>query len=196
MKNTPPEELAAKLRKAAAVLHPTNVGRIIGVEAVRQAHEALDTEGASIGESWRSRLEGTERNSRRLLLDKGILYRSIRYEQRGGDIVVGVDGGKVPYAQLHNEGGTVPVTPKMRSYFWAKYYEYSGRADKQADGTKDSQIKKYKTTNATAELYKRLALTKKTALDIPKRTFLQPNVVRLRIAVAAEIEAQLKRILP
>lgn len=27
-----------------------------------------------------------------------------------------------PYFSIHNRGGTVPVTPAMRRYFWAMYY--------------------------------------------------------------------------
>lgn len=32
----------------------------------------------------------------------------------------------LPYAAIHNEGGTITVTTKMQRFFWAKYYEASG----------------------------------------------------------------------
>lgn len=28
-----------------------------------------------------------------------------------------------PYASIHNEGGTIPVTASMKRFFWAKYYQ-------------------------------------------------------------------------
>ncbi len=59
---------------------------------------------------------------------------------------------KVPYAKAHNEGAILKprVTPKMKKFAWAKYYQ-----------TKDPK-------------WKGLALTKKTRLTIviPKRQFL------------------------
>lgn len=32
----------------------------------------------------------------------------------------------MPYAELHNNGGSFKVTAKMKKFFWAKYYETSG----------------------------------------------------------------------
>jgi len=60
----------------------------------------------------------------------------------------------VPYAAIHEFGGeiSIPVTAKMRSFFWAMFYD-----------TKD-------------EKWKFMALTKKTVfkIDMPKRSYIQP----------------------
>jgi len=50
---------------------------------------------------------------------------SIRKVTGRGSRVVGWIGSKVPYASLHEFGGTVttPVTPKAKSFFWYAYYQ-------------------------------------------------------------------------
>jgi phage gpG-like protein len=71
-----------------------------------------------------------------------------------------ISGGneKIPYAQIHNEGGTIeiPVTPKMRKFAWAMHYKEAG-SDKKANTP-----------------WKGLALTKKESLrvTIPMRRFM------------------------
>lgn len=96
--------------------------RIIGVEAVNHAREQFDKQGFE-GEKWHPRLPGTPRDSRPILVDTHTLKDSIRYKAEGRTITVGVDEGKVPYAEIQNEGGTINITPQMRKFFWAKYYE-------------------------------------------------------------------------
>lgn len=65
---------------------------------------------------------------------------------------ISAGNSKVPYAQVHNEGGIVrpQVTHKMRKWAWAKHYE-----------TKDP-------------MYKAIALTPKNRLNIkiPQRQFM------------------------
>lgn len=52
------------------------------------------------------------------------------------------------YSEIHNEGGTIMITDKMRKYFWAMY------------------------STTKNEMWKGLALTKKSFLTIPKRQFM------------------------
>lgn len=65
---------------------------------------------------------------------------------------------RVPYAPIHNWGGTThpTVTPRMRKFAWAQHYKEAGE-----DKNKDT-------------FWKRLALTKKTKLNvtIPQRQFM------------------------
>ena len=67
-------------------------------------------------------------------------------------VVVGVPAN-IQYARIHNEGGKIPITPKMRRYFWAMHK---------------------KTGN---DYYKGLALTKKTHFDMPERKFIGDSPV-------------------
>jgi|GEM_PF-1530694 len=99
--------------------------------------------------------------SRKILHLKGILENAvIVFEKSQRRVTIGVDGRNVPYAKLHNEGGTVmvPVTPKLRKWAWAMYYESGG--DKEE--------------NEVAGRYKGIALTKKEKLTIkiPQRQFM------------------------
>ena len=93
-----------------------------------------------------------------LLSSRQILYKSIAYN--------------VKYAAIHNEGGTVVshprITPKMRRFAWAKYYE--------AGGGKSAQ-KGHESPDAA--MWKAMALTKKSTLTvkskIPRRQFMGPS---------------------
>lgn len=90
-----------------------------------------------------------------LLSGRNHLARSIEYAPGDGQVTVFT---RVPYAPIHNRGGTVhpTVTPKMRRFFWAQHYREAGE-DKQKD-----------------TFWKRLALTKKQKLTvhIPQRPFM------------------------
>lgn len=86
----------------------------------------------------------------------------------------------VPYAVIHNEGGTIvsnpTITPKMRKYAWAMAYKLSGRKrgstgkrGKRTGGSKEAIPEE-------AKKWMALALTKKTKIKIrakmPKRQFI------------------------
>jgi len=77
------------------------------------------------------------------LIERGHLRDSIQIKSQHWKDIQVVSSG-VAYAQAHNEGMTlnVPVTDRMRNYFWAKYME----------------------TNLPE--YKWMAMTKKTSFEI------------------------------
>jgi phage gpG-like protein len=98
-------------------------------------------------EKWKTLSNPADR-SRQILRKRGTLKNAIKkIKAERNKVVVGV-GADVKYAALQNYGGQVPITPKMRRYFWAMYKQTS------------------------QEYYKGLALTKKTHLDIPARKFI------------------------
>lgn len=98
-----------------------DASHIIGTEAVNEVHEHFDEEGVN-GTDWQQRIPLTPRGDRKLLSDTGTLEDSVRYEVEGRNrVVVGVDSDLVPYAEIHQEGGEIPVTKKSRAYFWAQY---------------------------------------------------------------------------
>jgi hypothetical protein len=91
-------------------------------------------------------------------------------------VIISAGSDQVPYARAHNEGETItiPVTPKMRKFAWAKYYEEAGKDVKtNKAGGKYQSIDIGKKANP----WKGLALTKKTALTIklPMRRFMGPS---------------------
>lgn len=64
---------------------------------------------------WRDR-KFANRGS--LLVASGRLRRSIRTKETLNSITFSSDS---PYASIHNEGGTIEVTKKMKGYFWYMY---------------------------------------------------------------------------
>jgi len=81
-----------------------------------------------------------------------------------------------PGAALHNKGGQIRVTPKMRKYFWAQYYKKQGMQTKTKTG-KVSASQRNLQLNSEAEFFKRMALSKKGVIDMPKRQVIGPHPV-------------------
>lgn len=128
-----------------------------------------------------------------LLSSRNHLMRSITYSAQPYRVTVYTD---VPYAPLHNEGGTthVRVTPKMRKYAWAMFYRSMGIKRGGAKKTKRGKAAKPETEQA--RLWKALALTRKQGftIRIPKRKFMGDSVV-LRSKANAVAEEELSKIL-
>jgi len=99
--------------------------------------------------AWPKRMD----DMRHKLLSQSLALRSsIRIDQADMNRVQISAGRNLPYAAIHNEGGTitVTVTDKMRRYFWAMYYR-TGQ-----------------------DRYRGMALTKKNkfTIRIPKRQYI------------------------
>lgn len=107
-----------------------------------------------------------------LMMRTGTLRRSIRSTVEGSSVHW---TSSIPYADLHNSGGELVITEKMKRYFWAMYYKVSGAAK----GRKGSAQKAF---SVEAEQWKALALKKVgDKLKIPKRQFIgdHPEVKRM-----------------
>ena len=117
-----------------------------------------------------------------LLSGRNHLFSSMKYTPSDYRVKV---ANEVPYAAIHNEGGTVnpTVTPEMRRFAWAMFYKSSGKKK----GKKGSML-----SNPDAERWKALALTKKSKLTvkIPKRQFLGESA-ELRKSINDKIEKEL-----
>ena len=104
-----------------------------------------------------------------ILLDKGNLRRSISAHSDENSITFRSDR---PYAEIHNKGGEIEVTAKMKRYFWHKYYEAVGSFGRKKNGEKRND-KRNARISEMAEFYKHMALMKVgSKVRIPKRTFL------------------------
>lgn len=109
-----------------------------------------------------------------LLSGRNHLFSSVKYVP--GDYRVRVANDLI-YAPVNNWGGEVhpTVTPRMRRFAWAKYYQASGKAKKAATGKKKGfAASNEPQENPEALKWKRLALTKKKKLRIriPQRQFI------------------------
>ncbi len=100
-----------------------------------------------------------------LLVDSGALRGSIRSEIKGSSLFFSSD---LPYAGIHNEGGEIVVTERMKRFFWAKYREANGGAwtRRKVNGTGSAEV----------EFWKLMALKKVgSTIRIPMRRFLGVN---------------------
>ena len=107
---------------------------------------------------------------KKTLYRSGTLMQSIRkVEETIKRIVVESDTN---YSEIHNSGGTIAVTVQMKKFWWAKYYEFSGKVKSTTKG-KISKSQSNLKTNDKAEFCKRMALMKVgTKIKIPKTQFM------------------------
>ena len=119
---------------------------------------------AFFNERW-ARRKYNDDETRGLLTRTGTLRRSLKAETTEQSVIF---SSSVPYAAIHNEGGTITVTRKMKGYFW---YMYRLLTD---------NYKRKPTTEA--EFCKRMALKQVgSKIVIPKRQFIgmHPEVERI-----------------
>ncbi len=126
-----------------------------------------------------------------LLSSRNMLFGAIKYVP--GDSRVKVSNDLV-YAPAHNWGDTLhpTVTPKMRRFAWAKYYQAGGGQKKGTEGKEKAKNDE----PAEALNWKKLALTKKEKLDvkIPQRQFLGEST-ELTEKIADKTETEIRKIL-
>ncbi|MDD4395679.1 MAG: phage virion morphogenesis protein [Bacteroidales bacterium] len=72
--------------------------------------------GGFFGKKWPNRRDGKPSH----LNNTGTLRRSIKSTISGSTLTF---TSSTPYSAIHNEGGEIVVTPKMKRYFWAMYKE-------------------------------------------------------------------------
>lgn len=77
---------------------------------------------AFFNDAWARRKSPT-RPGGTILVDTGTLRRSVRSRTTDDSITFYTD---LPYAAIHNDGGEIVVTEKMKRFFWHKYYEATG----------------------------------------------------------------------
>lgn len=137
---------------------------------------------AFFSEAW-ARRKSPLRPGGHILVDTGDLRRSIRSEIRENSIVFKSD---LPYAAIHNEGGEISVTARMKRYFWHKYYAATGSFGRRKDGSL-RQDKKNRQLTSEADFWKAMALMRVGAtIRIPQRKFL---------GTSPEVEAAVRQII-
>jgi phage gpG-like protein len=134
----------------------------IQVELADEFDQNFERE-AFFSESWarrRSPVRGGR--SGHLLVDTGGLRGSIRSRIEGDSVFFSSD---LPYAGIHNDGGDIIVTARMKRFFWAKYRDANGGTwGRGGNG------------GVEAEFWKMMALKKVgSTVRIPRRRFLGVN---------------------
>ncbi len=110
-----------------------------------------------------------------LMVRTGALRKSLRSETVGSRAIRWKSDK--PYAEIHNSGGTIVVTPKMKGFFWYRYKLATGSMEM----TKKGELRKNNVNRkltAESEFYKAMALKKVgSKIDIPQRQFIGDHPV-------------------
>ena len=103
------------------------------------------------------------------LIDTGKLRQSIKSRADGNGITFYSD---LPYAGIHNEGGEIKVTAKMKRYFWYRWAKAKGSFGRKKNGdVRDT--KKNRQIETEADFWFTMALIKEgNSIKIPQRKFL------------------------
>jgi phage gpG-like protein len=101
---------------------------------------------------------------------------------------VGIRASEIPYAELHQQGGKIPVTDKMRKFFWAKYYQHASPVGR-------TRGKRSVSISQEADFWKAMALKKKNStITIPKRQFMDATP-DLEKAILRTIKTEMNQII-
>ena len=152
----------------------------VRVEATEMFDKNFQRE-AFFNEKW-ARRKFNDDDTRNILTGTGSLRKSIHSKVEGTKIIFETT---LPYANIHNEGGTITVTVGMKKHFWKMYLQIVG-SKKPKNGTqpfseafqrtkkgKFRNNKKNRTLNAAAQFYKAMALKPiGSKIVIPKRQFI------------------------
>ena len=132
---------------------------------------------AFFNDAWMRRKSPT-RPGGTILVDTGTLRRSIRSRTTDDSITFYTD---LPYAAIHNDGGEIVVTEKMKRFFWHKYYEATGSFGRKKNGERRND-KRTRQLSTEADFWRFMALKRAgTTIRIPRRRFLGtgPEVERI-----------------
>lgn len=158
-----------------------NILRDIRVE-MSDAFDRNFERQAFFSEAWQRRKSPT-RPGGSILIDSGTLRRSIQSRTTETGITFFTT---LPYAGIHNDGGEIRVTRRMKRFFWAKYYESTGAFGRKKNGERRND-KRTVQLSTEAEFWKCLALMKEgSTIKIPRRRFL---------GVSPEVEQAVREII-
>ena len=128
-----------------------------------------------------------------LMQRSGGLRGSIRSRRRKDELIY---SSSKPYARIHNEGGEIRVTKKMKGYFFAKLKETRGRYQYKKNGERRAN-RQNRELSDKEQFYRAMALKKVgTVIKIPERKFIGHGKATDRIIrdiVSGNMEEYLKR---
>jgi len=124
-----------------------------------------------------------------ILMRSGNLRRSLRAPIVGDSITF---YSSLPYAAIHNEGGMITVTQKMKRYFWAMYYKASGAVTYNVKTRKAAKTARNTRLSTEAQFFKAMALKKVgSKIKIDQRQFIGPHR-QVDLCVERVLEKNLK----
>ena len=160
--------------------------RQIAVDLKDEFDQNFDRQ-AFFSEKWQRRKSPGRDRGRAILADTGRLRGSIKSRISDNSITFYSD---LPYAAIHNDGGEIVVTQRMKRFFWHQYYEAIGSFGRKKDGSSRND-KRTIQLSTEAEFWKFMALKKAgTTIKIPRRRFLGSSP-EVETAVRSIIEANI-----
>ena len=158
----------------------------IKVELGDEFDKNFEREGF-FSEKW-ARRKSPLRPGGHILVDTGRLRQSVKSRVSATGITFYSD---LPYASIHNDGGEIKVTAKMKRYFWHRYYQAQGSFGRKKNGEKRND-KRTRQLTGEAEFWQCMALMKVgQKIKIPRRRFLgtSPEVEQsVREIIEEELE--------
>jgi phage gpG-like protein len=151
-----------------------NIVKNVAINLTDEFHKNFERK-AFFSEPWKIKMRiPNHRGS--LMLRTGTLRRALKEYTISGNSIT----WKLPYGKIHNEGGTITVTQKMKRFFWAKHFEAANAAkDSMAEvysiKTRKRVVNKKRTQRLSEEaiLWKNMAMMKiGKQIKIPKRQFI------------------------
>lgn len=104
-----------------------------------------------------------------LLQRSGALRKSLNSKRRGGQLVY---TSHKPYGRIHNEGGEIKVTRRMKGYFFGKLKEVRGKYTYKKSGERRNNQRNRQLSDEE-QFYRAMALKKVGSLiKIPERRFI------------------------
>lgn len=138
------------------------------------------TRQAFFSKAWQRR-KSPSGKGRAILADTGSLRRSIGHRTTPQSVIFETT---LPYADIHNEGGVIKITSRMRKFFWAKYYEATNGLQRTSKNAIRNN-KHNKQLNTLAEFWRAMALKPiGSEIKMPERRFLGINNDVLKIVDA------------
>lgn len=123
-------------------------------------------------EKWPETSRPNPRGS--LLMRSGSLRRSIKSSSTSNSVKF---FSSLPYASIHNEGGEITVTVKMKKYFWAMYMKAIGGIRHDVKTKSAVYDKRGQRLSKEAAFFKAMALKKVgSKIKIEKRQFIGPHI--------------------
>ena len=155
-----------------------NASRYAGSESVKFFRESF-VKGGFTDSSFQPWQEtNNPLAGKRTMYNKGRLMRSIKKLSASLSKVVVV--ADLEYAAIHNQGGYIVVTARMKKYFWAKYYEFTGDVSVNKKGAV-SLNKRNVTLGKKAMFCRAMALKPVgSKIKIPKHQFMGNSEIMMR----------------
>ena len=149
------------------------------------------TRQAFFNEQWQRKRRD---NGKPILTDTGTLRRSIGAEVKENAVTF---YSTEDYALIHQNGGIIKVTPRMKRYFWYRYMNAVGKKSKRKDGS-FGRTKKNAQLDEDAEFFKAMALKRVgSSIRIPQRRFIgmHPSVeAKVRAIIERNFESMINEV--